>query len=120
MILLSQLFDRRIRGVRVIEGIAVLALIAMILWVYMAKADAGRESAEIGEVRSQVLEERRALKQLRAESAHLEQYKRIETLSQALGMAPAKPAHETAPEALPVLARGGTHDGAGDGGRGAK
>lgn len=108
MILLAQIFDRRIRGFRIIEVAALLALGVMILWVYMTKADAGREGAEINEVRKQVIEERRELKQLRAESAHLEQSRRIEVLSQAyLGLAPIKPTREAPPEALAVIARDG-------------
>jgi hypothetical protein len=101
----AQLFDRRIRGFRVIEVLALLALGAMILWVYLTKADAGREGAEISDVRREIAEERRELKQLRAESAHLEQYQRIESLSHAyLRLEPVKPARETAPENLARIA----------------
>jgi cell division protein FtsL len=99
------LFERRIRGFRVVEVAALLALAAMIFWVYLTKAEAGRERYEIGEVRKQVLDEQRTLKQLRAESAHLEQYSRIEALSRDyLGLQPVKPARETEPQDLPALA----------------
>jgi cell division protein FtsL len=103
---LAQLFERRIRGFRVVEVAALLALAAMIFWVYLSKAEAGRERAQIGDVRQQILDEERELKQLRAESAHLEQYRRIEALSRDyLGLAPVKAARETAPEDLPTLAQ---------------
>ena len=107
----TRLFDRRIRGFRVIEVAAMVALAAMIFSVYLTKAQAGRERYQIGEVRQQIVDEQRELKQLRAESAHLEQYRRIETLSHAyLGLAPVKAARETAPEGLPTLAREHDHD----------
>ena len=65
----ARLFERRIRGFRVVEIAALLALAAMILWVYLTKTEAGRERYEIGEVRGQILDEERTLKQLRAEIA---------------------------------------------------
>ena len=106
MIRVARLFERRIRGFRVVEITALLALAAMIFWVYLAKAEAGRERYEIGEVRKQILDEERSLKQLRAENAHLEQYRRIEALSRDyLGLQPVKPARETEPQDLPALAR---------------
>jgi cell division protein FtsL len=102
----AQLFERRIRGFRVVEIAALFALAGMIFWVYLAKAEAGRERYEIGEVRKQILDEQRSLKQLRAENAHLEQYRRIEALSRDyLGLQPVKPARETEAQDLPALAR---------------
>jgi cell division protein FtsL len=102
----ASLFERRVRGFRVVEVAALLALVGMIFWVYLTKAEAGRERYQIGEVREQIVDEQRELKQLRAESAHLEQYGRIEALSHAyLGLAPVRAARETEPEALPTLAR---------------
>jgi cell division protein FtsL len=106
MIRFARLFDRRVRGFRVIEVAALLGLAGMIFWVYLTKAEAGRERSQISEVREQIVDEQRELKQLRAENAHLEQYRRIETLSRSyLGLEPVRAARETAPEALPTLAR---------------
>lgn len=103
---LARLFERRIRGFRVVEIASLFALVAMIFSVYLTKAEAGRERYQIGEVRQQIIDAQRELKQLRAENAHLEQYRRIETLSHAyLGLEPVKASRETAPEALPTLAR---------------
>jgi cell division protein FtsL len=102
---IASLFERRVRGFRVVEVGALLALVAMIFWVYLAKAEAARERYDIGEVRKQILDEERTLKQLRAESAHLEQYRRIEALSRDyLGLQPVKPGRETKPQDLPALA----------------
>jgi hypothetical protein len=105
MTAIAQLFDQRVRGFRVVEVVSLAALVAMIFWVYLAKAEAGRERYEIGQVRQQILDEQRAVRQLRAETAHLEEYRRIQSLSHAyLGLQRVKPERETAPEALPALA----------------
>jgi cell division protein FtsL len=102
---LARLFDQRVRGFRVVEVAALAALAGMIFWVYLAKAEAGRERYEIGQVRQQIVDEQREVKQLRAETAHLEEYHRIQTLShEVLGLQRVKPERETAPEALPGLA----------------
>lgn len=102
----AHLFERRVRGFRVIEVTALSALVGMIFWVYLSKAEAGRERAQIGDVRQQIVDQERELKQLRAESAHLEQYRRIEALSHDyLNLEPVRAARETAPEALATLAR---------------
>lgn len=104
----ARLFELRVRGFRVVEVAALLALVAMIFWVYLTKAEAARERWEIGEARTQILDEERTLKQLRAETAHLEQYRRIETLARDyLGLAPVKPDRETDVQDLPALAREG-------------
>ena len=105
---IARLFERRIRGFRVVEVVTLIALAAMIFGVYLTKAQAARERWEIGEVRRQVVDEERTLKQLRAETAHLEQYRRIETLSREyLGLEPVKPDRETQIQDLPALAREG-------------
>lgn len=103
----ARLFERRIRGFRVVEVAALLALVAMIFGVYLSKAQAARERYQIGEARDQILDEQRTLKQLRAENAHLEQYHRIETLARDVGLAPVKPSHETDIQDLSALAREG-------------
>ena len=102
---IASLFELRIRGFRVVEVTALLALVAMIFGVYLTKAEAARERYEIGEVGKQILDEQRTLKQLRAENAHLEQYSRLETLARDyLGLQPVRPARETEPQDLPALA----------------
>jgi cell division protein FtsL len=102
---IASLFELRIRGFRVLEMAALLTLVAMIFGVYLTKAEAARERYEIGEVGKQILDEERTLKQLRAESAHLEQYQRIETLARDyLGLQPVKPGRETVAQDLPALA----------------
>ena len=106
MNLLRALFDRRLRGFRVIELVAVGCLMVLVLGVYAFKAGAGRESAHISDVDAQIVDERRHVRLLRAELAHLEQPARLERLSAAyLGMAPSGGAHEAPVESLSEVAR---------------
>lgn len=100
------LFERRVRGFRVVHLAAVGCLAVLVLGVYGFKAGAGRESARISDVDAQIADERRHLRLLRAELAHLEQPARLERLSAAyLGMAPAGGAREAPVESLSELAR---------------
>ena len=102
----SRLFDQRIRGFRIIEVAALACLVLMVFWVYMAKAGAGGERAQISQIENQILEEQRRLKLLRAETAHLEQPARIEALSEAyLGLKPIDAKRETGADSLVEIAR---------------
>ena len=101
----ARLFDKRVKGVRVVELVSLGCLVVMIFWVYLAKAGAGVERAEIAKVEKQIGDERRKVKLLRAEAARLERPARIEALSQSyLKLAPVDARRETAPDALPHLA----------------
>ena len=83
------LLDRRVRGFRLVDLVALGLLTAMILGVYLAKTFAGRERTEIAKVERQIDMEKSRIRLLQAEVSHLEQPARIERLSEAyLGMAP--------------------------------
>lgn len=84
----QKLFDWKIRGIRWIEIIGVVCVAAMILGVYIAKAAAARESAEIGALEQQIAENRQRVRLLRAEAARLESPTRLEALSRAAGLGP--------------------------------
>lgn len=101
------LFQRRVRGFRVVEVFALTFLLVLVLGVYLAKAGAGRERADIAQVEGQIREEQRRLKLLRAEVAYLEQPERIERLSALIGLAPIDPKREMPVEALADIARTG-------------
>jgi cell division protein FtsL len=99
-------FTRRLFGVRVFEVAAFACVLLMMFGVYLAKTNAGRERAKIANVERQIAEERRKLKLLRAEVAHLEQPERLGRLSQShLGLQPGDGTREALPEALPEVAR---------------
>lgn len=102
---LSSIFDRRVRGFRVVELVCLTILLGLVLGVYMAKTFAGRERAQIAEVERQIEDEKLRVRLLKAEVAYLEQPRRIEQLAQRLQLAPIKPEHETTEDALIDVAR---------------
>jgi cell division protein FtsL len=100
------LIDRRIRGFRLIDIVAMALLVAIVLGVYLAKTVAGRERAEIAKVEHQIESERKRIRLLHAEVAYLEQPARIERLSsEYLGLAPITAKNETTLEDLDKLAQ---------------
>ena len=102
----ARLFEHRIRGFRTVEVLACACLILLILWVYLAKAQAGDERARIAKMDRDIAAEERKLRMLKAESAHLEQPARIEQLSEAyLGLEPVPAKREATPETLDDIAR---------------
>jgi cell division protein FtsL len=100
------LLDRRVRGFRLVDLVALGLLVVLILGVYLAKTMAGRERAEIARIERQISAEKARIRLLQAEVSHLEQPSRIERLSTAyLGMKPVSVKRETTTEALLDLAR---------------
>lgn len=99
----QRLFDWKIRGIRWIEIIGVVCVAAMVFSVYVAKAAAARESAEIGRLERQIAENAQRVRLLRAEAARLEQPGRLEALSRGAELAPVKAERQVEEEALPNL-----------------
>ena len=99
-----RLFDWKIRGVRWIEIIGVACVGLMILFVYVAKAGAARESARIGELEREIDQNRQRVRLLRAEAARLEQPGRLEALSRGIGLAPLDSQRQAGETALTELA----------------
>ncbi|MEY4249276.1 MAG: hypothetical protein RJA87_909 [Pseudomonadota bacterium] len=103
--MLSDLFTRRFRGFRVVELGGLAFFIVLALGVYMVKAGAGRDRAQIARIERQISVEQTRLRLLRAEVAHLEQPERIERLAAAyLGMGPTSPKNEATIETLGLVA----------------
>ncbi|MFT4935643.1 MAG: cell division protein FtsL [Pseudoalteromonas distincta] len=97
--------DRRIRGFRLVDVIALGLLVLLIMSVYLAKTIASRERAEIASVERQIASERAQIRLLEAEVAHLEQPSRIEHLSSTyLEMGPVDVTRETTADSLAALA----------------
>jgi len=98
--------NRRVRGFRLVDLIALGLLTALILGVYLAKTVAGGERAKIASVERQIGEEKARIRLLQAEVSHLEQPARIERLSETyLGMAPTALKRQADVDQLPELAR---------------
>ena len=99
------LFDRRIRGFRVVEVAGMGVLLTLVTSVYLAKTFAGRERQEIGRIEQEIGEEAVRKRLLEAEVAHLEQPRRIEQLAQMMQLKPIAPDHEITEDALIDVAR---------------
>lgn len=100
------LLDRRVRGFRLVDLVALGLLVMLILGVYLAKTVAGRERSEIARIERQISAEKARIRLLQAEVSHLEQPSRIERLSTAyLGLAPVSVKRETTTDALLDVAR---------------
>ncbi|WP_394760492.1 cell division protein [Phenylobacterium sp.] len=98
--------NRRVRGFRLVDLIAVSILTVLILGVYLAKTIAGGERTKIATVERQIGAERARIRLLEAEVSHLEQPARVARLSETyLGLAPVAFKREADPDALPELAR---------------
>ena len=100
---LDRLFAWKVRGIRWIEIIGVVMVAAMILSVYLAKAAAARESAEIADLERQIGENGHRVRLLRAQVARLEQPARLEALSRDAGLGPVDMKRQASEEALTEL-----------------
>lgn len=104
--LARSLFDRRLRGFRVIELAGGALLLALVLGVYAFKAGAGAEGAQIADANRQIQAEQRRVRALKAELARLEAPDRLERLAVSyLGMAATGAKREADPASLGPLVR---------------
>jgi cell division protein FtsL len=98
--------NRRVRGFRLVDLVALGLLVVLILGVYLAKTIAGGERAKIAVVERQIVAEKARIRLLQAEVSHLEQPARIERLSETyLGLAPVSEKRVADLNELPDLAR---------------
>lgn len=103
---LMRLFDRRIRGVRLIEAIGLVLALIMIFWVCLSKVKEGQEVARLNAINAQIEAEQAAIKDLKVKVANLEQPARIEALArQYLGMQPLSPKREAGLDNLVEISR---------------
>ena len=102
----SNLFTRRIRGIRLVNLWGAGLLLVLVVTLYLLKTFAGGERADIASTEMQIADEQRKIRLLHAELAYLEQPARIEHLSeQYLGMKPASGKHETTVDGLGQIVR---------------
>lgn len=98
-------FNRRVRGFRVVEVVGLGILLSLVTTVYLAKTLAGSERQEIGRIEQEIQDEAVRKRLLEAEVAHLEQPRRIEQLAQMMQLKPIAPDHEITEDALIDVAR---------------
>ncbi|HEY1879564.1 MAG TPA: cell division protein [Caulobacteraceae bacterium] len=103
--IISDIFNRRFRGFRVIDLVALTVLLVLALASYAFKTFAEGMGANTADVETQIAQEDRRIRLLKAEIAHLDDPGRIERLSsQYLSLQAADPKQETTAEALPQVA----------------
>jgi hypothetical protein len=102
---LTELFNRRVRGFRVVEVVGGGVLLTLVTGVYLAKTIAGRERNEIAGIESEIEDEKARARLLMAEVAHLEQPRRIESLAVAVGLMPIPAEREITEDMLVDVAR---------------
>ncbi len=100
----KRLFDWKVRGVRCVEIIGVVCVAALVFSVYIAKAAAARESAEISRIEGDIRENRERVRLLRAEATRLEQPARLEALSREIGLRPVDVKKQAVEAGLPAIA----------------
>jgi hypothetical protein len=103
---LGVFLGRLLRGARIVELMAFLFLVGLVVWVYSEKARAGRQRAEIAAVESQIQQEQRQVRLLKAEVAHMERPEQLQRFSAALNLGPVPPKHEATLADLPMIAQG--------------
>ncbi|MCA0358205.1 MAG: cell division protein [Proteobacteria bacterium] len=101
----SGVFNRRVRGFRVVEVAGLCILLTLVTSVYLAKTFAGRERQEIARIEQEIEEEAARKRLLEAEVAHLEQPRRIEQLARMMQLKPIAPDREITEDALIDVAR---------------
>ena len=101
---IKRLFEWKVRGVRCVEIIGVACVLALVFSVYIAKAAAARESAEISSLERDIRENRERVRLLRAEVTRLEQPARLEALSREIGLGPVDVKKQAGETALPAIA----------------
>ena len=99
-----RLFNWKVRGIRWIEIIGVALVGVMIFSVYIAKAEAARESASIADMERQISANGQRVRLLRAEVARLEQPARLEALSREAGLGPVDVHRMVTEQGLPAIA----------------
>ena len=105
---LSSLLFGRVRGFRILDLVALVLFLALALTVYAIKTSAGRERTDINDVESQIRDESRQVRLLKAEVGRLESPARIERLAVTYAnQASVTARQEVAPEALPDIAQTG-------------
>jgi len=104
----SSVVSGRVRGFRVLDLAALVLCLALAFTVYAFKTSAGRERTSITDVESQIRDESRQVRLLKAEVARLESPSRMERLAATYAnQAPVTARQEIAPEALPDLGQTG-------------
>lgn len=104
--MVSRLFNRRVRGIRLVELVGVVLAVGMMMWVGFSKVREGESVRRLNTLNAQIAVEEATIRELQVRVAHLERPARIEALAtQHLGMMPVKPDREARLENLPEISK---------------
>jgi hypothetical protein len=102
----SGILTRRVRGFRVLDLAALALVLSLALLVYAFKTAAGSQRSDIADIESQIHDEARDVRVLRAQVAQLESPARLEKLAGGYaGQAPVTARQEIIPDALSQVAQ---------------
>ena len=103
---LRTVLARRVRGVRIVNLVALTVLLTLAVTSYALKTLAEAQGVDTADVQTQITQEGKRIRLLKAELSHLESPGRVETLStQYLGLAAVDPKHEIDATDLPRIAQ---------------
>lgn len=92
---LMRLFERRVRGIRLVELIGLILALIMVFWVGFAKVREGEAVTRLNALNRDIATQESEIKALKVKVANLEQPARLEALAkQYLGMGPVDPTRE--------------------------
>jgi hypothetical protein len=104
----SDVLNRRVRGFRIIDLAALVLFLALAFTVYAFKTAAGSQRTDIAEIETQIVDETRDVRLLRAKVANLESAPRVEQLAtQYANQAPVTASQEIEPGDLARIAQSG-------------
>lgn len=101
-------FTQRWRGMRIIDLVSIGLVLALALATYGFKTRAGEEGKGTRDLETQIADEEKRIRLLKADITHLEEPVRLSELASAppLGMKPIDTKHEVGVNDLPRLAQG--------------
>ena len=103
---LRSMLTRRVRGVRIVNLVALTVLLTLAVTSYALKTLAEAQGVDTADVQAQITQEGKRIRLLKAELSHLESPGRVEALStQYLGLAAVDPKHEIDVASLPRIAQ---------------
>lgn len=100
------LFEQRVRGIRIIELVGIGLALGMIFWVLLSKARESEDVKRMNDLDAQITEEQQSVDALKIKVAGLERPARLEGLAvQYLGMKPVEAAHEADLDSIAEISR---------------
>ncbi len=103
---IRNLFEQRVRGIRLIDLIGLSLALGLIFWVCLSKAREDGDVRRMNELDQQISDQRDAVSALKIRVAGLERPERLENLAKTyLNMQPVAPNHEADIDSIGEISR---------------